>query len=198
MGTMLGVVLKALSLTASYYVFSAAVVLLRPAVQQIVEPLEDKLLATVQKRVADMGGSGATKNKPVKLADALPKGGRVRTSSVSSRGEVRTVSGRSSGWDPQELCAMCNDSLKLIGELEELAVSMGNECAPPRLHKGHTNILCVFEGALTQLRRRYPGEKFSPCHTCEQRAKSMLSLKAAFKSSGVSWPASDDIGWRGS
>ena len=72
---MLGVVLKALSLTASYYVFSAAVVLLRPAVQQIVEPLEDKLLATVQKRVADMGGSGATKNKPVKLADALPKGG---------------------------------------------------------------------------------------------------------------------------
>ena len=87
---------------------------------------------------------------------------------------------------------MCNDSLKLIGELEELAVSMGNECAPPRLHKGHTNILCVFEGALTQLRRRYPGEKFSPCHTCEQRAKSMLSLKAAFKSSGVSWPASDD------
>jgi hypothetical protein len=195
---MLGVVLKALSLTASYYVFSAAVVLLRPAVQQIVEPLEDKLLATVQKRVADMGGSGATKNKPVKLADALPKGGRVRTSSVSSRGEVRTVSGRSSGWDPQELCAMCNDSLKLIGELEELAVSMGNECAPPRLHKGHTNILCVFEGALTQLRRRYPGEKFSPCHTCEQRAKSMLSLKAAFKSSGVSWPASDDIGWRGS
>mmetsp|Transcript_48974 Transcript_48974/g.116620 ORF Transcript_48974/g.116620 Transcript_48974/m.116620 type:complete len:173 (+) Transcript_48974:55-573(+) len=171
MSSVLATVFKALSLSVTYYAFSSAMDYIQPSVQNLLANVDDDMevwFATIQHMVRGATSKPKSDAKPAKKAAVAPLKGGSAHASRDKGGHVQEVSATSE-WDPHDLCALCNDSLQLIGELEAMSASMGNQ---------------------------YPGEMFAPCHKCEQRALSMTYLRASLGGKSVSWPASDESGWR--
>ena len=132
MGSLFATVFKALSLSITYYAFSTAIVLIQPRVQTYMDTVEDEVdvLLGMMNHMLKGGTSRpqASEPKASKVAAAVPKRGKSLPAHME-KGRVEEVArvGAHSEWDPQDLCALCNDSLQLIGELEAMSASMGNQ-----------------------------------------------------------------------
>ena len=130
MGSLFANVFKALSLSITYYAFSTAIVFIQPRVQNYMDTVEDEvdvLLGMMNHMLKGATSKPQADAKASKVTVAPPKGGNAHASREKGRVEEVVGNGAHSEWDPQDLCALCNDSLQLIGELEAMSASMGNQ-----------------------------------------------------------------------